>query len=136
MHAGCHGISALEVGLRNAGNAGRGARLRGTSGWVYKGWRAHLYADTPIKQWLLVASRAFDALAIWLYALQPATYARWHAETPEDFRFALKGHRFVTHYKRLRDCASSVVLLRDQPSSLHAKLAAVVWELPVTRAHR
>ena len=29
---------------------------------------------------------------------------RWRAETPADFRFALKGHRFVTHYKRLRDC--------------------------------
>src|SRR3954466_7187436 len=30
----------------------------GTSGWVYAGWREHLYADTPTKKWLQVASRA------------------------------------------------------------------------------
>ena len=36
----------------------------GTSGWVYAGWREHLYADTPVKKWLQVASRTFDALEI------------------------------------------------------------------------
>lgn len=105
----------------------------GTSGWVYKGWREHLYADTPVKQWLRVASRVFDALEIngsFYTQIKPETYARWYAETPDDFRFALKGHRFVTHYKRLRDCESSIVLLRDQASSLREKLAAVVWQLP------
>ncbi len=51
-------------------------------------------------------------------------------ETPEHFRFALKGHRFVTHYKRLRDCADSIVRLRDQVEPLREKLASVVWQLP------
>src|SRR5262245_53680847 len=31
----------------------------GTSGWVYAGWRDHLYADTPMRRWLEVASRTF-----------------------------------------------------------------------------
>src|SRR5262249_20839700 len=59
-----------------------------------------------------------------------ATYERWRDETPPGFRFALKGHRFVTHYKRLRDCAESIIRLRDQASHLGDKLAAVVWQLP------
>ncbi|HEY5950984.1 MAG TPA: DUF72 domain-containing protein [Kofleriaceae bacterium] len=105
----------------------------GTSGWVYAGWREHLYADTPVKKWLQVASRAFDALEIngsFYTQIKPETYQRWYAETPAEFRFALKGHRFVSHYKRLRDCRDSIIRLRDQAQPLHEKLAAVVWQLP------
>src|SRR4051794_34790877 len=99
----------------------------GTSGWVYPGWREHLYADTPLKRWLEVASRTFDALEIngsFYTQIKPATYERWRRETPEGFRFALKGHRFVTHYKRLRACDDSNVLPRDQAAGLGDKLAA------------
>jgi len=107
--------------------------LIGTSGWVYKGWRNHLYADAPVRRWLEIASRTFSALEIngsFYTQIKPATYERWRAETPSEFRFALKGHRFVTHYKRLRDCSSSIVLLRDQAAGLGDKLGAVVWQLP------
>jgi uncharacterized protein YecE (DUF72 family) len=105
----------------------------GTSGWVYKGWREHLYADAPLRRWLEIASRTFRALEIngsFYTQIKRETYERWHAETPPEFRFAVKGHRFVTHYKRLRDCRDSVERLRDQASGLGDKLAAVVWQLP------
>ncbi|HEU0035452.1 MAG TPA: DUF72 domain-containing protein [Kofleriaceae bacterium] len=105
----------------------------GTSGWVYPGWREHLYANTPVKRWLEVASRTFNALEIngsFYTQIKPETYQRWRAETPDGFRFALKGHRFVTHYKRLKDCEESIVRLRDQARGLGDKLAAVVWQLP------
>jgi len=107
----------------------------GTSGWVYAGWREHLYADTPRKRWLEVASRTFDALEIngsFYTQIEPATYARWRSETPDGFTFALKGHRFITHYKRLRGCQDSITRLRDQTKPLGDKLAAVVWQLPST----
>src|SRR5215207_7561735 len=89
----------------------------GTSGWVYAGWREHLYADTPTKRWLEVASRTFEALEIngsFYTQIKPETYTRWRTETPDDFVFALKGHRFVSHYKRLRECDESIARLRDQ----------------------
>ncbi len=82
---------------------------------------------------LVEASRRFGALEVngaFYKQLAPATYERWYAETPEAFRFALKGHRFVTHYKRLRECERSIALLRDQAAPLREKLAAVVWQLP------
>jgi uncharacterized protein YecE (DUF72 family) len=107
----------------------------GTSGWVYKGWREHLYANAPVRRWLEIASHTFDALEIngsFYTQIKPETYARWRTETPDGFKFAVKGHRFVTHYKRLRDCADSVARLRDQASALGEKLAAVVWQLPST----
>jgi uncharacterized protein YecE (DUF72 family) len=105
----------------------------GTSGWVYAGWREHLYADTPTKRWLEVASQAYDALEIngsFYSQIKPETYQRWYEQTPAHFRFALKGHRFVTHYKRLGDCEESIMRLRDQAAPLKEKLAAVVWQLP------
>jgi len=105
----------------------------GTSGWVYPGWRRHLYADAPVRRWLELASRTFSALEIngsFYTQIKPATYERWRAETPDGFGFALKGHRFVTHYKRLRACDDSIALLRGQASGLGDKLAAVVWQLP------
>lgn len=105
----------------------------GTSGWVYAGWRQHLYAGAPTRRWLEIASRTFGALEIngsFYTQIKPETYARWARETPDGFRFALKGHRFVTHYKRLLAVEPSIVLLRDQARHLGAKLAAVVWQLP------
>jgi uncharacterized protein YecE (DUF72 family) len=100
---------------------------------MYRGWREHLYAGTPTKKWLSVASRTFGALEIngsFYIQIKPETYARWYAETPAEFRFALKGHRFLTHFKRLRGCEESVARLRAQVEPLREKLAAVVWQLP------
>jgi uncharacterized protein YecE (DUF72 family) len=122
-----------EIGLRDARKSAVVRAYIGTSGWVYAGWREHLYADTPMKKWLHVASRAFDALEIngsFYTQIKPETYKRWYDETPAEFRFALKGHRFVSHYKRLRDCRDSIIRLRDQVQPLREKLAAVVWQLP------
>src|SRR4051812_24626475 len=105
------------LGLRDAPCPRVARAYIGTSGWVYAGWREHLYGGTPTKRWLQVASRAFDALEIngsFYTQIKPETYERWYAETPPDFKFALKGHRFVTHYKRLGDCHESITRLRDQ----------------------
>src|SRR5690606_11777044 len=62
--------------------------------------------------------------------ISPVTYARWHAETPLHFRFTLKGHRFITHFKRLRGVEDSIRRMRDQAANLAEKLVAVVWQLP------
>jgi uncharacterized protein YecE (DUF72 family) len=109
----------------------------GTSGWSYDTWRRHLYAGVPRRHWLEVASRAFTALEIngsFYTQIKPATYRRWAAETPDDFCFALKGHRFVTHYKRLHQCRGSIARLRRQAMALEEKLRAVVWQLPANFA--
>jgi uncharacterized protein YecE (DUF72 family) len=105
----------------------------GTSGWSYPSWREHLYGGIPARAWLAHAAATFDSLEIngsFYTQIRPETYRKWHDETPPGFRFALKGHRFVTHYKRLRDVERSVVLLRDPARELGVKLAAVVWQLP------
>lgn len=111
----------------------RGRIWVGTSGWNYPSWRAELYQGIPARAWLAHAAATFGSLEIngsFYVQIAPHTYRRWRDETPPGFRFALKGHRFVTHYKRLRDVEGSVVLLRDAARALGDKLAVVLWQLP------
>lgn len=77
------------------------------SGWTYAPWRGQFYPDgLPQKRELAFASRTFNSIEIngTFYGLQkPDMFARWADETPEGFVFAVKGPRFITHMKRLRE---------------------------------
>jgi uncharacterized protein YecE (DUF72 family) len=105
----------------------------GTSGWNYKSWRDGFYGDTPQKRWLAFCAKHFTAIEVngTFYRLQPkSTYQKWRDETPEEFRFAIKGHRYVTHNKKLLDPEEPVIRCRDSAAPLGKRLVAVVWQLP------
>ena len=61
---------------------------------------------------------------------QPRTYARWAESVPEDFRFAVKMPKAISHTKRLRDCGAEVQAFLDQTSCLGAKLGILLLQLP------
>ena len=66
------------------------------------------------------------------YSLQrPSSYRRWYAETPDDFLFAVKGGRFLTHHKKLRDCATPLAnFFGSGVLALEEKLGPILWQLP------
>jgi uncharacterized protein YecE (DUF72 family) len=107
----------------------------GTSGWRYPRWRNDWYPKGLAQRRELeyTASR-LSSIEIngSFYSLQrPASYLAWYESTPEDFVFAVKGARFITHLKRLTGVevplanffASGVLALRD-------KLGPILWQLP------
>ncbi len=107
----------------------------GTSGWNYKGWRPHFYGDTPQKRWLKFCAERFTGIEVnaTFYRLQEeTTFKKWRDETPAGFTFAIKGHRYVTHNKKLLEVAEAVIRCRDTASPLGRRLGAVVWQLPAT----
>ena len=111
----------------------RGRIYLGTSGWNYRSWKEGFYAGQPQSRWLAHASHVFNALEVngsFYRQIRAETFRRWRDETPGRFRFALKGHRFITHYRRLREVARSIDLLREPAGELGAKLAVVLWQLP------
>lgn len=119
-------------GKRASGRQGPRARI-GTSGWNYPGWRDDFYAGVPQRNWLAFCASQFTGIevnATFYREQKPATFARWRDETPDDFVFAIKGHRFITHVKRLASPQDSVVRQRDNAAELGAKLAVVLWQLP------
>jgi uncharacterized protein YecE (DUF72 family) len=110
-----------------------GSAYIGTSGWNYKTWRNGFYGDTPQKQWLHFCAEHFNAIEVngTFYRLQPkSTFEKWRDETPDEFPFAIKGHRYVTHNKKLLDVLEPVIRCRDSAAPLGKRLAAVVWQLP------
>jgi uncharacterized protein YecE (DUF72 family) len=110
----------------------------GTSGWNYPGWRGAFYGDCPQRRWLSFLAQRLDAVEInaTFYRLQRReTFARWAAETPPQFRFALKAHRYLTHVRRLDDPLPAIRIERERAAGLGDKLAAVLWQLPAS-AHR
>ena len=65
---------------------------------------------------------------------RPATYARWAAETPDDFRFAVKAPRTLTHDRRLRDPDDLLDRFVDEIGHLGPKLGPVLVQLPPSLA--
>jgi uncharacterized protein YecE (DUF72 family) len=109
----------------------------GISGWTYPPWRKVFYPrDLPQRRELEFASRAVTSIEIngTFYSLQkPSSYRRWAAETPEDFVFAVKGNRFITHIRRLRGVEVPLAnFLASGPLELGRKLGPFLWQLPPT----
>lgn len=107
----------------------------GLSGWNYPAWKDDFYAGVPRRRWLAHAASVFDTIevnATFYREQKPETYARWRDETPADFRFAIKGSRWVTHYGRLKNTAASVDRQRRSLEPLADKIAAVLWQLPAS----
>lgn len=105
----------------------------GLSGWNYPAWKDGFYRDVPRREWLSHAARVFDTLevnATFYGSMKPSTYAKWRDATPADFRFAIKGSRYVTHYGRLADARDSVLRQRDDAGPLAGKIVAVLWQTP------
>ena len=107
----------------------------GISGWRYKGWRGVFYPEKlPQRRELEFASRKFDTIELngSFYSLQrPQSFLQWHAETPPDFTFAIKGSRYITHMLRLRNVEGPLANFFAQ-GLLHfgAKLGPILWQLP------
>jgi uncharacterized protein YecE (DUF72 family) len=107
----------------------------GISGWSYKPWRRVFYPPgLRIKDELGFASRAFGTIELngSFYSLQrPESYRSWRDTTPDDFVFSIKGGRFVTHMKRLKDAEPALAnFFASGVLELGAKLGPILWQLP------
>lgn len=113
----------------------RGDIRIGISGWTYAGWRGRFYPDgLPHQAELAFASRRMNSIEIngTFYSLQrPSSYAFWRDQTPEDFVFSVKGPRFITHIKRLKDSRLPLAnFFASGVLGLGKKLGPILWQLP------
>ncbi|MFL5868790.1 MAG: DUF72 domain-containing protein, partial [Thermoleophilaceae bacterium] len=108
----------------------------GCSGWNYDDWRGRLYPEGLGKaRWLRRYAEEFDTVEVnsTFYRLASRdAVARWVEDTPDDFVFAAKASRYLTHVRRLRDIGDGVNLYyeRIEPLVDSGKLGPVVWQLP------
>jgi uncharacterized protein YecE (DUF72 family) len=115
----------------------RGPIRIGCSGWNYAAWRDEFYDGEPARLWLRRYAEHFDTVEVnnTFYRLPLETsVARWVAETPPDFLFAVKASRYLTHIKRLTDLGGGIARYygRIEPLVRSSKLGPVLWQLPAS----
>ena len=113
----------------------RGRVRIGISGWRYAPWRGVFYPEgLAQRRELEYASRCFHSIEIngTFYSLQrPESFRLWRDETPDEFVFAVKGSRFLTHLKRLKDVETPLASFFAQGLlALGPKLGPILWQLP------
>lgn len=111
----------------------------GVGGWNFEGWRKGAFypADLAQSRELAWASQRLNAVEInaTYYGPQsPASFARWHDETPADFVFAVKGPRFTTMRRDLAEAGESIGRFLDGGvMNLGDKLGPICWQFLPTR---
>jgi uncharacterized protein YecE (DUF72 family) len=107
----------------------------GISGWRYPAWRGDFYpTGLPQRRELEYAGEHLTSIEIngSFYSLQrPTSYAAWRSDVPDDFVFAVKGPRYVSHLKRLKDVDVPLAnFFASGVLALGPKLGPVLWQLP------
>jgi uncharacterized protein YecE (DUF72 family) len=108
----------------------------GCSGWSYRDWRNDFYPPgTPTRRWLAHYATVFDTVEVnaTFYRLPRIETVRgWAEGAPEGFLFSVKGSRYITHMKRLRDVGAGLERYweRIEPLREAGKLGPVLWQLP------
>lgn len=106
----------------------------GSSGYSYKEWKGPFYPEK------LAAAKMLGYYAERLptveinntfYRLPKRdTLVSWADQVPDDFRFAIKASRKITHFKKLEDCDDELNFLLDNLEALGDKLGAILFQLP------
>ena len=106
----------------------------GTSGFNYKHWKNIFYPEgLPQTKWLAFYAEHFKTLEInatFYGSFKESTYKKWADTVPNDFCFAIKGPRFITHIKRVEGVEDSIEKFFDSANGLDKKLAVVLWQFP------
>lgn len=109
----------------------------GISGWIYPPWRKVFYPEgLPQREELGYAARAVRSIEIngTFYSLQRASsFRKWRDAVPDDFLFSIKGSRYITHVRRLKDVRTALAnFFASGVLELAGKLGPFLWQLPPT----
>lgn len=105
----------------------------GIGGWTFAPWRGSFYPEgLAHSQELHYASRRLTSIEVngtFYSTFRPATFAKWHGETPDGFLFSLKAHRLATHRRVLAEAGDSVTrFVESGIAELKDKLGPIVWQ--------
>jgi uncharacterized protein YecE (DUF72 family) len=110
----------------------------GIGGWTYEPWRGTFYPDKlPQKRELEYASRHLTSIEIngtYYGSQKPASFAKWHDETPDGFVFSVKAPRFVMNRTLLADAGGAITrFFASGITELKKKLGPINWQFMPTK---
>lgn len=111
----------------------------GTSGWSYEHWRGIFYPEDLKKtDWLAFYASHFRTVEInasFYHLPKKKTFENWRKTVGRDFIFSVKGSRYITHIKKLKDCREPVKKFFERVEGIEGKEGregetAILWQLP------
>lgn len=121
MHGACH----LEIGCFHIGCAGWALPKDAQAVFAPEGSHLERYAGRL---------NAVEINSSFYRPHKPATYARWAASVPPDFRFSVKLPKAITHERRLADCQDLLDAFLAEAGQLGGKLGCLLVQLPPSLA--
>lgn len=113
-----------------------GEVFAGTSGWAYASWKPKFYpAKLGSGKFLEYYATRLNSVEVnYTFRRLPSAglLAGWIASTPDGFRFAVKAHQSITHFKRLRGVEDTTADFFASVEPLHkaGKLGPALFQLP------
>lgn len=108
--------------------------LIGTSGWTYPSWKGTFYPeDLPSARFLEFYAQEFPTTEVnysFYHLPRPSTYQKWVAQVPEEFVFAVKASRLITHVKRLVDVEEPWRVFVKNARALGLHLGPILFQFP------
>ena len=110
----------------------------GVGGWTFEPWRDNFFPKglAHAKE-LEYASRQLTAIEVngtYYSTMKPASFKKWHDETPDDFMFSVKANRFATNRRVLGEAAESIARFTGSGlGELGQKLGPLVWQFMPTK---
>jgi uncharacterized protein YecE (DUF72 family) len=110
----------------------------GIGGWTFEPWRGTFYPeDLAHKRELEYASRKLTSIEIngtYYSSFKPTSWAKWRADTPDGFVFALKASRFCTNRRVLAEAGESIERYVSQGLvELGDRLGPINWQFMATK---
>lgn len=106
----------------------------GTSGWHYKHWVGTFYPPrTSATAMLPYYVERFNTVELnnsFYHLPKESALHSWRESTPDDFCFAVKGSRFLTHMKKLKDPEPGIAKFMGAIEVLGKKLGPILFQLP------
>ncbi len=108
----------------------------GTSGWAYSIWKPEFYPeDVASKNFLKYYATQLNAVEVnytFRRMLSAKAAESWMADTGPGFRFAIKAHQSITHFKRLKNAEEPLkyFLANLEPMHKSGRLGPVLVQLP------
>ena len=114
--------------------AGKGAIRIGCSGWIYRHWRERFYPPkAPQHRWFAHYAETFATVELntsFYHLPKPETFTKWRDQAPASFRYAVKAPRFITHMKKLKECAEPVQEFLTRARNLGDSIGPILYQLP------
>ena len=110
----------------------------GVGGWTFEPWRGTFYPKgLQQKRELEYASTHLTGIEVngtYYGSQKPESFRNWHAQTPKDFVFTVKGPRFATNRRVLAESGGSIEkFFASGVTELKEKLGAVNWQFMATK---